>query len=131
MPLAAGSRYYACDIYADMVDFLNRFFAHVGQAGEAWVCDLVESAPRQQAQVGMALKTIPCLEQLDKTVGPRLLEGLRAETLLISFPAQSLGGRSKGMLQNYEAHFRELVAGTGWAVERFEFSTELAFLVKK
>ncbi len=131
MPLAEGSRYYACDIYEDMVDFLNRFFAHVGQAGEAWVCDLAAQTPQQAAQVGMALKTIPCLEQLDKTVGPRLLAGLQAQTLLISFPAQSLGGRSKGMLQNYETHFRELVEGTGWDVQRFEFATELAFRVQK
>ncbi len=131
MPLAPGSRYFACDIYADMVEFLNRFFAHVGQAGEAWLCDLAAEAPQQPAQVALALKTIPCLEQLDKSVGRRLLEGLNAQQLLVSFPARSLGGRSKGMLQNYETHFRELVAGTGWDVQRYEFASELAFLVKK
>jgi 16S rRNA (guanine(1405)-N(7))-methyltransferase len=77
------------------------------------------------------LKTIPCLEQLDKSIGRRLLEGLPAEHILVSFPAQSLGGRSKGMVENYEAHFREMVAGLDWQVERYEFKTELAFLIKK
>ncbi len=131
MPLAPDSRYFACDIYADMTGFLNRFFTHMGQAGQAWVCDLVAELPNQEAQIALALKTIPCLEQLDKTVGARLLAQLNADTLLISFPAHSLAGRSKGMLHNYESHFRALLAGTSWLVERFEFSTELAFLVKK
>ncbi len=131
MPLAPGSRYFACDVYTDLVEFLNRFFAHVGQPGEATVCDLTAAVPEQQAQIALALKTIPCLEQLDKSAGPRLLEGLNAQALLISFPAQSLGGRSKGMVQNYEAHFRELLADRPWQVERFEFQTELAFLIEK
>jgi 16S rRNA (guanine(1405)-N(7))-methyltransferase len=77
------------------------------------------------------LKTIPCLEQIDKAIGPRLLDQVPAEHLLVSFPAQSLGGRSKGMVQNYEAHFREMLAGKPWRAQRFEFSTELAFLLSR
>jgi len=41
-----------------------------------------------------------------------------------------LGGRSKGMVQNYEAQFEGWIEGRDWAVERFEFENELAFLVK-
>jgi 16S rRNA (guanine(1405)-N(7))-methyltransferase len=82
-------------------------------------------------QLALLLKTIPCLEQLDKTVGARLLEGIQAEHILVSFPAQSLGGRGKGMLENYEAHFLQLVAGKNWAFRKYEFSTELAFLLSR
>jgi hypothetical protein len=35
------------------------------------------------------------------------------------------------MPANYERHFQELVAGRHWTVRRFEFATELAFLVSK
>jgi hypothetical protein len=35
------------------------------------------------------------------------------------------------MLQTYEAHFRQLMAGRPWRFQRFEFTNELAFLVSK
>jgi 16S rRNA (guanine(1405)-N(7))-methyltransferase len=131
MPLAADAPYYACDIYSDQMDFINRFLAHVGRPGRAELCDLTAELPAQPVQVALLLKTIPCLEQVDKSIGPRLLEGIPAEHLLVSFPARSLGGRGKGMVENYEAHFMELVAGRAWTIRRFQFSSELAFLVSR
>jgi 16S rRNA (guanine(1405)-N(7))-methyltransferase len=131
MPLAPDAVYYACDIYADMIEFLNRFLAALHIPGGAHLCDLVQGPPPQPVQLALVLKTIPCLEQLDKQVGRRLLAGLQAEYILVSFPAQSLAGRSKGMVVNYAAHFDELVAGFDWHIDRYEFSTELAFLIRR
>jgi 16S rRNA (guanine(1405)-N(7))-methyltransferase len=59
------------------------------------------------------------------------LETIRADHLLVSFPVHSLGGRSKGMVENYEVRFRELVQDKPWSIQRFEFATELAFLVTR
>lgn len=131
MPLAPDAPYYACDIYGDQVDFLNRFFAHVARPGKAGLCDLTAELPTQPVQVALLLKTIPCLEQVDKTIAARLLDGIPAEHLLVSFPARSLGGRGKGMVENYAAHFMELAAGRNWQIRRFEFPSELAFLVSR
>lgn len=131
MPLAKDAPYYACDIYGESITFLNRFFAHVGQPGEVFLCDLTGGVPDVPVHLALLLKTIPCLEQVDKSIGARLLEQIPAENLLVSFPSQGLGGRSKGMVANYEAHFRELVAGQNWSIDRFEFQTELAFLIRR
>ncbi len=131
MPLAAGAQYHACDIYQDMLDFLNAFFDHVGVNGHADPCDLTADMPGQPVQAALALKTIPCLEQLDKAVAPRLLDGLKAPNLLVSFPARSLGGRSKGMPDFYEGHFRDLLGNRPVAVEKFAFPSEIAFLVRR
>jgi 16S rRNA (guanine(1405)-N(7))-methyltransferase len=131
MPLADGAAYYACDIYADMAAFLNDFFAIAGVAGNAQVCDLVAGAPTQRADVALVLKALPPLEHLQKGAGLRLLRALRAEYLLVSFPARSLGGRDKGMVEHYAREFLALAAGEGWPVERFEFPSELAFRVRK
>jgi 16S rRNA (guanine(1405)-N(7))-methyltransferase len=114
-----------------MVDFIAGFLALIGMRGRAEVCDLVHAPPGHRVDLALVLKTIPCLEQIDRSAGRRLLETLNADHLLVSFPARSLGGRDKGMPVNYEEHFRELIAGTGWTVHRFEFATELAFLVSK
>jgi len=131
MPLAVGAAYYACDVYAGMVDFTNCFLAHTGLAGRVEVCDLLQAVPQHEVQVALLLKTIPCLEQVDKEVGLRLLDHIHAPHVLVSFPAHSLGGRSKGMARNYEAHFREMLSSRSWQFQRFEFPGELAFLISK
>jgi 16S rRNA (guanine(1405)-N(7))-methyltransferase len=137
MPLAEGAIYYAYDIYADMVAFLASFFdlerlyGRSHAVGHAVVLDVIDAAPIQPADVALILKAIPCLEQIDKTAGARLLRSVPADHLLVSFPVYSLGGRGKGMMENYEARFRALIEDTSWSVERFEFATELVFRVSK
>jgi 16S rRNA (guanine(1405)-N(7))-methyltransferase len=131
LPLAEGGEVWAYDIYADMTAFLNRFFARAGYHGAAEVCDLTAGAPRRPVELALLLKTLPCLEQIDKTIGPRLLDEIQAQHLLVSFPALSLGGRGKGMAQNYSAHFEQLLAGRGWRVEQWSVKTEIVFLVSK
>lgn len=131
MPLSSGFTYTACDIYEDMTGFLNGFFSHFSINGKAQTCDLTRTIPVEAYDLALVLKTIPCLEQVDKEAGYRLLNQLNAAALLVSFPARSLGGKSKGMVQNYERHFLELTAGQSWKITRFEFPGELAFLVQK
>jgi 16S rRNA (guanine(1405)-N(7))-methyltransferase len=131
MPLEPDAIYYACDIYGDMVSFLSHFFAHLRQNGRVWSCDLSHGMPGESVHLALLLKAIPCLEQLDKGLPLRLLEEIRADHLLVSFPVTSLGGRGKGMRGHYEAHFMDLIAGHAWKIERFEFLGELAFLVTK
>jgi 16S rRNA (guanine(1405)-N(7))-methyltransferase len=129
MALASGVTYNACDIYHDQIDFLNHFFEIAGINGKAEVRDLVRNCPTDAVDLALVLKTIPCLEQIDRQAGARLLDTLNARYLLVSFPVRSLGGRDKGMAATYDAHFQALVAGRGWRVTRFEFAGELAFLV--
>ena len=127
LPLAPNAQLFACDIYADMADFLNAFYAHTGVNGRAFTCDLIHHLPEQQVELALLLKTIPCLEQVDKSIGWRLLSSIQAEHMLVSFPVHSLGGRGKGMRTNYDLHFQELIAGLSWQVTRFDFPGELVY----
>jgi 16S rRNA (guanine(1405)-N(7))-methyltransferase len=131
MGLPDGATYHAYDIYEDMVDFLRAFMKLTQVRGQALACDVLQSCPLPKVDLALVLKSIPCLEQIDKAAGARLLDAIDADYLLVSFPVHSLGGREKGMPTNYEARFRELVAGKDWAIKRFEFATELAFLISK
>jgi 16S rRNA (guanine(1405)-N(7))-methyltransferase len=131
MPLADGAEYIACDVDAAMVGFLNDSFALAPVAGRAFVRDIVADPPTEPADLALVLKAIPCLEQLDKSAGSRLLDALNAPYLLVSFPARSLGGRQRGMVGHYGAHFAALIAGRGWAVEELVFGSEVAFLVTR
>jgi 16S rRNA (guanine(1405)-N(7))-methyltransferase len=131
MPLEEGFVYRCCDIYTNMVTFLQSFFDHFHINGTAVPCSLSSEIPAIKTQVAFLLKSIPCLEQLDKALPLKLLEAVQAEHILVSFPVRSLGGKKKGMAGFYKEHFLETVAVKHWTVQEFIFSTEIAFLVSK
>jgi 16S rRNA (guanine(1405)-N(7))-methyltransferase len=132
MPLAPQATYTAIDIYEDLMDFLAQAIALCGLRPVTIAHSVLNDFPTlEPCDLALVLKAIPCLEQVDKTAGAHLLEQIQARHLLVSFPVHSLGGRSKGMASNYEAHFTELVKEKAWSVQKFSFDTELAFLVTK
>ena len=131
MALAPTTRYVACDIWRDEVTFLDQWLRLLGQPGAAFVHDLLTGPPQVQADVVLLLKAIPCLEQMDKTLGARLLAAIDAPVVVVSFPAASLGGSAKGMTAHYTSHFQQLVDPDLWQVERLEFETELVFRLRR
>jgi 16S rRNA (guanine(1405)-N(7))-methyltransferase len=132
MPLAPGAHYAACDLYADMIEFLNAFFPLAGVNGHAFVCDVVSSPPRQPADIALVLKALPTIDQLVKKGGRMLLRALNTRFMLVSFPAQSLGGHAKHMGTHYAQRFTALAAEEGWPImARLEGAGEVAFLVRK
>lgn len=131
MGLPGGCTYTAVDIFEDLRTFLNAYFDKFHVTGQALCADLTQTIPPVQTDLTLLLKTIPCLEQVDKQAGARLLVQITSPYLLVSFPAHSLAGRSKGMVHNYEQHFTELTSSYPWKITRYEFPGELAFLVQK
>ena len=135
MPLAPDATYHACDLYGDMMAFLNSFFQLAGVAGTAEVRDVAANPPTHPVHLALLLKALPPLEQSDKHAALRLLQTLHAEHILVSFPTRTLGGHSKNMGGHYETRFRALLAddiqNNGWQLERFAFANELCFLVSK
>lgn len=132
MPLAPVAHYVACDIYRDLMAFLGPLMRLLGVTGSAQWRDVVHNPPDdEEVDLALLLKAIPCLEQLDKEAGRRLLERLSARHILVSFPVASLGGRGKGMVEHYDAHMRALLLERPWRAERYLFETELAYLVSK
>ncbi len=130
MPLADDASYYAYDIYTDMAGFLSAWLKHCELGGEAGLCDLIAEIPRPQVEVALLLKTIPCLEQVDKNILPRLMEMIPAPLIVVSFPVASLGGRNKGMREFYTQRFEEW--GQTWkgSIKRFDFASEVAYLLQ-
>jgi 16S rRNA (guanine(1405)-N(7))-methyltransferase len=136
MALPAGSTYTAVDIYTDLAEFLNGFFRllpgeGLALQGEALARDVLEFEPGRMYDLALALKAIPCLEQVDKTAGSRLLDHLPARWLIVSFPVSSLGGRNKGMVVNYGAAFESLLAKKGWPAQRLDLPGELVYRIEK
>lgn len=132
MPLAPSATYYAVDIYADMMTFLQDAIGLLGCQPRVSTFSILDTYPDvPHVQLALLLKAIPCLEQLDKSAGTTLLDRVDADYVLVTYPVRSLGGRQKGMRANYEIHFHEISANHNWTILRFTYQTELAFLVHK
>jgi 16S rRNA (guanine(1405)-N(7))-methyltransferase len=95
------------------------------------VWDLLQGAPAVEADVTLALKILPPLELMDRSASLRLLRTARSRTVVVSFPAHSLGGRSRGMPANYARRFGEVIAAEAWSVRRVDFPGELAFVLTR
>jgi 16S rRNA (guanine(1405)-N(7))-methyltransferase len=131
IPLSESVEITVCDIYTDQMEFLNAYFEHFHINGKATCCDLTQQIPSEKAQIGFVLKTIPCLEQIDKSIGSKIIQNLQCENLLVSFPSQSLTGKQKGMRQFYSEHFQTLLKDTNLKSTTFSFQNEQAFLIQK
>jgi 16S rRNA (guanine(1405)-N(7))-methyltransferase len=131
MGLAGGAGYVAYDIYDDMMGFLDGALGVLGVGGRGEVKDVVGEPPVDEVDLALVLKAVPCLEQIDKSAGRRLLDGLKAKNMVVSFPVASLGGRNKGMAANYEARFWDLAEGREWSVKKLLFKSELVFVVSR
>ncbi|HAJ34792.1 MAG TPA: 16S rRNA methyltransferase [Chloroflexi bacterium] len=135
MALPANALYLACDVDQEQIRFLDWWLAHYHQRGRAFVWNLLDGAPPSdvtgRVDVALLLKLAPCLEQLERGIMQRLLAEVTARVLIVSFPAQSLGGQRKGMLATYTAQMEALLTGRLWRVERFEFPSELVFRVHR
>ena len=131
MPLPPDRPYFAFDIFADQIDFLNRYFRVMGYEGEAVQCNVLEEMHAPAADLAFLLKTLPSLEQIEAGAGRRLLHAIDAPLLVVSFPNHSLAGRKKGMAQHYAAFFDDITAGSGWQVESLTYPSEEVYIVRK
>ena len=129
MGLPPGVRYVACDIDRRIVGALGRLFECAQQLGVAECRDLLVSPPDCEVDVVLLLKTVPCLEQQEKGATLRLLRGMRARHVVLSFPAQSLGGREKGMRRHYHRMAEELAEALGVEMQRLDFETETFYVL--
>jgi len=131
MPMSEKVKYYAYDVYKDMISFLNEFMVINNTQGSAEVRDVVQHPPEINTDLAFVLNTIPCLEQIEKSAGLKILESINAGFLVVSFPVTTLGGREKDMRKHYEARFNELTWKKDWTIQRLELRTELVFLITK
>ncbi len=131
MPLPPDLPYFACDIFADQADFLNRFFRLMGYAGSVEQRNALDDMSAPSADVAFLLKTLPCLEQIQSGAFQRLLHQIDAPILIVSFPNHSLAGRKQGMAQHHTASFLSQIEKAGWQADPLTYSSELIYIVHK
>lgn len=131
LPLNEGFTYQATDVLIPLLDFLNAYFSKIEVKGSASLLDLSTQIPDQEVDLVIMLKLIPLLDQINKSIAPKLLQNLKARALLVSFPLKSLGGRGKGMLATYQTRFEQLSSDLVAKIDEYRFPNELVYLIRK
>jgi 16S rRNA (guanine(1405)-N(7))-methyltransferase len=126
-----GARYIALDIDAERVGFLNRFLTLAGFEPLARCQDILAHVPNDTADVALLLKMSPTLERQEPGSTLRLVEQLCTSHVVVSFAVKSLGGREKGMANQYQQQFVAWAEERHWTTEELAFDTELVFVVTK
>lgn len=131
MGMPDSTEFLACDIFSDLNYFLNGVFRACGWKGNSFAGDLLGDMEFPAVDIVLFLKTLPCLEQVDKEASRNLLIRIQAPHLIVSFPGKSLGGQEKGMRENYTAHFLKLIEGSGWKQKNMVIGEELVFMLSR
>lgn len=129
MPLPEGFSYRAFDADGRVTELVRRFFGLIGPHCGVETVDVISEPPRVEADLTFLLKSLPCLEQQEEGAGRRLLAGIESGAVAVSFPARSLGGREKGMRENYEKEWTPVFAEMGYRAERIEYPRETVYLL--
>lgn len=131
--VAPDTAYHGFDIDLDTTAQMDQFLQNEGFPVRVGYNDLFISVPPHEAgDTVMLLKTLPCLEQQEKGISKRLLSQLTCDQVIISFPAKSLGGKEKGMVESYRAFLEGLVEGSGYEVKGVvAFESETVYILNK
>jgi 16S rRNA (guanine(1405)-N(7))-methyltransferase len=123
--------YLAVDVDDRALATVRGFLELVDQPHRVEARDLVSDPPMDAADVALLLKLVPTLDRQDSDAAGRLLRGLRVGAAVVSFPARSLGGRTKGMERTYRERMDRLLAESGRVTDVREASVpnELVFVL--
>ena len=123
--------YSGIEIDGAMVRFLGECLDRLAIRHDLREADLLAGERLPEADVALALKLLPTLEQQRAGSGMALLEALPAPVVIVSFPTRSLGRRDLGFADSYRRQFERQLADRPWRTDKVEFPGELVYRVWK
>ncbi len=134
MGLSPEVEYHACDIDERLTGAIRAFFASAGHAGTVQARDLLAGPLPpilRRADVAFFMKTMPCLERQEPGVSLHILRAVDAPRVVVSFPARSLGGREKGMREQYALMIQDVARALAARMECLAFPTETFYVLQR
>lgn len=125
-------RYYAYDISNESAELLNHYFSISKSTDyKAMILDATVDTPPENADVLLAFKLLPLLQQQKKGRAFSFLEEALFHKAIISFPIKSLSGKEKGMLEFYTRFFEEGLPQGLDIIEKKVINNELFYVISK
>ena len=131
LPNSVKACYTGVDIDCRIVAIINSFFARYNSSHTAICRDILNMTCIPRADVVFILKTLPCLEQQQRGISSRLLNDLNTSCCVVSFPARSLGGKDKGMVEHYDRFISRITDNTGFSVTKLHYPSETFYILRK
>lgn len=125
-----GVNVIGVDIHMGCVRFVNECAKACGWPVSARPGDLLGEIPADECDIALMMKLLPVLESRKNGAALRLINGVRARYILVTFPTKTLGGRGVGMEKHYSEWFEALNPENAEIVDRFTTANELAYVLK-
>ena len=122
-----GHETLGIEAHGGQAEIVN-LWGKMGLPIRAEVGDLVTMEEYPAARTALMLKLLPVLERQEKGASARLIERLKTDFAVISFPTRTLGGRSVGMAEQYARWFESEI-GTKHVRDRFETGLEMVYIL--
>ncbi len=126
---------YRCsDIDVVLNDALNNFFTASGLDNfKSENRDLLsEPLNASEYDAVFLFKTLSCIERQERGSARKILDqALSAANVVVSFPLKSIGGREKGMEENYTAFLDDITSGEVNGKITLRFPNEIVFILQK
>lgn len=132
LPFLRGTRrirYRGMDCDGAVAMLADRFVRAITTEARVECRDVIAEPPLEPCDVVWLFKAAPCLERQSEGATRRLLEQLRAKSVVLSFPTRSLGGRDKGMVENYSGFVNSLAGELGRTSRAIEFASETFYVL--
>lgn len=130
MDLPTSLQYHAYDIHQPRVDFLNTYFELQGLASLASMQDVIFQPPKQHGDVALILKELPRLNRNYQGAGLNLIQSLRVNHVVVSFPVVSLHG-GRDLEGHYRGYMEQILKGQTWGATEIVFPNELVYCLEK
>ena len=129
---ARGIRTTGVDISGEAVAVVNAFGSNYGLPVDAVCADLLcGGLPRDRHDVALLFKALPLLERQQAGAAARVMGGVNAGYLVVSFPTRSLGGKNVGMAAHYTQWMEARLPANRAVAGRFETENELFYILKE
>jgi 16S rRNA (guanine(1405)-N(7))-methyltransferase len=126
--------YHCSDIDVEANNEINRFFTEneLVNYSSSNRDLMVDEIPFSDYDVVFLFKTLSCIERQEKGAALKILmKALAAKIVVVSFPSKSIGGKEKGMVENYSNFLEELLQDIPHTKTVLYFPTEVVFVVYK
>ena len=128
---AMGLSVRGMDISGGCVRLINEWARVRGWDVHAECRDLLCEPEMEKADMALMMKLLPVLEQQRKGAAMALVLSVPADTVCVTFPMRTLGGRKVGMEQHYTEWFEGNLPGEFEIIERFVEADELCYLARR
>jgi len=133
--ITGDTEYFASDLSSEDMSFLQLFFDKFKIKGQAKAYDIInlevlEDDGFQKSDLVFLFKALDSFETVKKNISKQLLEGIKAQKIVVSFPTKSLISKIE-FKRERRNWFYNFLNKKGWEYQEFEVDNELFLLIDK